>query len=33
VILVILARMETNALPGKIFAGEVHFSRIPIEYW
>lgn len=20
-------------MPGKIFAGEIHYSRIPVEYW
>jgi len=27
------ASKEANDLPEKLFAGEVHYSRIPVEYW
>lgn len=27
------ASAEGNDLPEKLFAGEVHYSRIPVEYW
>jgi beta-galactosidase len=22
-----------NAIPSKLYAGEIHYSRIPVEYW
>lgn len=33
--LLVLALLAVHAvaLPGKIFAGEIHYSRIPVEYW
>ena len=28
-----MASLHTQELPDKIFAGEIHYSRIPVEYW
>lgn len=33
ILAVLLLSATVLALPGKIFAGEIHYSRIPVEYW